>query len=69
MIETKEKERALQVPLRVTNTWLQWGKQQIECLPGNYRRYRSMNKYIEEKEGKGTLYKQKDKGREADKIG
>ena len=23
----------------------------IECLPGNYRRYRSMNKYIEEKEG------------------
>ena len=41
----------------------------IECLPGNYRRYRSMNKYIEEKEGKGTLYKQKDKEREADKIG
>ena len=41
-------------------------KQQIECLPGNYRRYRSMNKYIEEKEGKGTLYKQKDKERQGD---
>ena len=27
-------------------------KQQIECLPGSYRRYRPMNKYIEEKEEK-----------------
>ncbi|WP_421804716.1 hypothetical protein [Flagellimonas sp.] len=44
-------------------------KKQIECLPGNYCRYRSVNIYIEEKEGKGTLYKQKDKEREADKIG
>ncbi len=26
MIETKEKERALQVPLRVTNTWTTVGK-------------------------------------------
>jgi hypothetical protein len=28
-----------------------------------------MNKYTEDKEGKGTLYKQKDKEREAGKIG
>jgi len=50
--------------VRVRNIWLQWKKQQIECLPGNYSRYRSMKTTEKKRKGK-EQYRRKggEKGR------